>query len=113
MTVKSAPYYTIYCDFPGCGATPHDFGSEYGAWVDEGQALDEAECSEWAVDTGKGDFCPNHVVMNEDGEWVPAENTIEQLVGELHRTLLRRIDSEFRMAANVVSGHQGSYRWKR
>lgn len=111
MTIKSAPYFTIYCDFPGCGASPHDFGSEYGAWINAGQAADEAESSEWAVTTPRGDFCPNHVVMNEDGEWVPAENTIELIARQLGDRLQERVDYRFQAAISRIRRESGSYSW--
>lgn len=58
MSLKSAPYYWVECDFPGCGERP-DYG-DYAAWADSEFARDNLD--DWLLDVdGTGqDYCPEH-----------------------------------------------------
>ena len=60
MSLKSAPYYWIECDHPGCGARSTE-GGDYAAWADHGAAYDEAVNEDWHVSpSGSGDYCHHH-----------------------------------------------------
>lgn len=63
MSTKSAPFYWIECDEPGCESRTPGGYDDVMAYMDIGQVIDDAECSEWSIDhneTGK-DYCPEHV----------------------------------------------------
>jgi hypothetical protein len=63
MTVKSAPYYWLECDEPGCGIKSTE-NSEHTAWSDEGYALDSAIDSDWLAVPGEDKvakhYCEDH-----------------------------------------------------
>jgi hypothetical protein len=49
MSYRSAPFWWLVCDL--CGATSTE-GSEHVAWMDQSQAVDDAECGDWWVEDG-------------------------------------------------------------
>lgn len=65
MSLKQETYYTVICDYPGCGVSADEDG-EYGAWADHGQAYTVATDSEWLCTDGEGDFCPEHIPTDTD-----------------------------------------------
>jgi hypothetical protein len=50
MTFKSAPYFWLVCD--GCERSSTE-GGDISAWVDEAQAIVDAECDAWFVEPGR------------------------------------------------------------
>jgi hypothetical protein len=59
MSVKSAPYYWLICDEPGCGAKSTE-GQDYSAWEDESQAVESADCSDWLILPDGKHYCDQH-----------------------------------------------------
>ena len=57
MSVKSAPYYWLECDEPGCGAKSTE-SSEHTAWSDLDGAIGQAEGADWQVEDGH--YCDIH-----------------------------------------------------
>jgi hypothetical protein len=66
MSAKSRLYYSIECDFPGCGASAQE-GGDYSAWADLDTAVDEAREADWISDE-RGDYCILHTVYDEELE---------------------------------------------
>lgn len=52
MSIKSAPYYWVVCDGEGCGVSAQE-DSDWSAFGEPSQAIDDAVCSEWAEVDGK------------------------------------------------------------
>lgn len=59
MALQSAPYYWLTCDGPDCGIKSTE-GSEHSAWMDHGQAVDQATDSEWWIGDHGATYCPEH-----------------------------------------------------
>lgn len=64
MTLQSAQYFWITCDYPGCGTSAAE-SSEYTAWGDVGQAFDQANDVEWLVKDDGTAFCQSHIIQTE------------------------------------------------
>lgn len=58
MSMKSAPYYWLACDWPGCVAESGD-DDDYRAYSDVTSACDMAAYCDWRTIDGK-DYCPRH-----------------------------------------------------
>jgi hypothetical protein len=67
VSVQSAPYYWLVCDRCAIKSTET---SEHSAWMDEAQAIDQAESSDWLIEAGLHlcDVCCLTVVCPECGE---------------------------------------------
>lgn len=62
MSLKSAPYYWVECDAPGCTERP-EYG-DYSAWADESSAREYPY--DWVVDYNGKDYCEAHTTWDED-----------------------------------------------
>lgn len=59
MSVRSAPYFWLVCDYPNCEEKSTE-GGEYTAWSEADMAVEEAFNIDWTV-TDKGEhFCSRH-----------------------------------------------------
>jgi hypothetical protein len=67
VSVKSAPYYWLVCD--KCAVRSTESG-EHSAWMDEAQAIDDAEESDWLIeaDLHLCEDCSLQLVCPECGE---------------------------------------------
>lgn len=120
MSVNSAPYYWLECDFPGCGVHSTEEG-EFSAWVDSGQAREEAENSEWLC-TDDGDYCPTHIVIREydeeqedaNGDWstelrFPMEDTLANRFALANMKVRRLIEDRAHQAyLRIHKMHHGN-----
>ncbi len=77
MSIKTMPFYTVVCDWPGCDRSA-DEGGEYAAWASASGALDSARDADWwEVRDGKHEihYCDEHPCAwasdHEDGEPFP------------------------------------------
>jgi hypothetical protein len=61
MSIQSAPYYWITCDWPECAQRCPDPDDEYSAWVDVSGALAYADDSEWQTRESHH-YCPDHAL---------------------------------------------------
>lgn len=76
MTVQPVTMYRVICDWPDCRRSPQD-ESEYYAWADTDQAIDEADNSDWWTTADRDhQYCGDHLAVwgsdHEDGEPLPA-----------------------------------------
>lgn len=76
MSLKQQPYYSVLCDFPGCGIEA-DYG-EFSAYSDKSIAIEYALDSDWRQDRdGLRHYCDKHTmtwdVDIEDGYEVTPE----------------------------------------
>lgn len=77
MSVKSAPYYWLECDHPGCGRKSTE-GSDHSAWSEIDGAEESARDYDWFVEQDGVHFCEEHALARicpECGEPKPADDT--------------------------------------
>lgn len=58
MSIREVMMYRVECDADGCKDSPQD-ESDFYAWADRSQALDEAANADWYVGEF-GEFCFEH-----------------------------------------------------
>lgn len=70
MPVRSAPFYWVECDTPGCQSRCPEYDDENVAWSDREQAHIVAQDSEWQY-AGQGVWrCPACAPLDaEDGDY--------------------------------------------
>lgn len=107
MSVQSAPYYWITCDWPGCDATAQD--GDYSAWGDHGAAYGEAVNAEWCCTDNEGDFCPEHSTYDEEtDERVPLSTDLAGQFENVRRRLAYRLDLLVSRAERAIDmSHDG------
>lgn len=49
MSIKSAPFYTVICNWPECGHSPDEDGDSI-AWAEVSQAIESAKDAGWWQD---------------------------------------------------------------
>lgn len=81
MSVKSALFYSIECDYPDCTYCTQDIG-EYSSWMDVSTAIEEWQDADGlVVENGPDDkrfYCWNHCMWDEEAdERVPLPEGIE------------------------------------
>ncbi len=65
MSVKAVTYYTVVCDWPGCGADSNE-GSDYTAWSDQDGALVVVDERDWWPDKdGERHYCTEHPMQRD------------------------------------------------
>lgn len=60
MSIESAPYYWVQCDYPECGLKSTE-GSDFTAWADEGEAIEQAGYTDWWLGDDGTHFCTKHI----------------------------------------------------
>lgn len=125
MSIKSAPFYTIVCDYPGCGTDTGDLG-EYAAWSDLSQAVEEWESSDClVVENGPDDkrfYCREHTIWNPDEDddcaMVPLPEGYEGEFILLERRLRLKAKvmadaANTRLRTMVLEGRTRDIQWER
>ena len=65
MMIESVTMYKVNCD--GCGESAEE-GSDYFAWADASQAVDQAINGDWLeTDDGKH-YCPNCIEWDDEAD---------------------------------------------
>ena len=116
MSLKSAPYYWIECDHPGCGARSTE-GGDYAAWADHGAAYDEATSRDWYCPSGGPDLCEEHAppfccncsevaTTEHEGDDYCDDCLADELAPDVYETAAQRIatpDRSFISAEDVIA----------
>lgn len=103
MSVQSAPFYWLTCDWPGCDVRSTEDG-EYSAFDNVDSAVSDAEDCHWLVTDDGLHLCSAHTVWNDDlDERVPVPDAMFLVVRnaeyELHRIRRRiEVDVHFRVS---------------
>ncbi len=111
MSLTSFEFYAVSCDWPGCRARTEDDDGGMLLGMDGMDA--RADAHDWLTNHDGNDYCPDHLLLNENENWAPLPATWEALMGEQLSRIPRSIERELRRADSIIANLHDQNRFER